>query len=176
MIYWFSFWACNLNKLRWVTFLCFFYHCFLFHLINTRAISTGVIKICSKILMSLGVSRYEELYQLEVGDRIHSVSCEEGGEVAVMWRGCPLTVKCSCSHLEYWVFVKSVAQPWSVQTHPVCRWDLRIFTTQIDLFYPCASFQTPFLLLLWIGDHGSLKVSFPECFQGNDTFQRGFSS
>lgn len=48
MIYWFSFWACNLKKSRLITFPCFFYYYFFFYLYNCRAISTEVIQVCSK--------------------------------------------------------------------------------------------------------------------------------
>ena len=170
MIYWFSFWACNLKRSRWITFLCFLYYYFFFYLYNCRAVSTEVIQLCSKIFISLWVSRYEELYQLEVGDRINSISCWEGGEAAALWRGVHWQLNAAAVTL-------STECLWDqglrrVGSHQVCGWYLNIFTTQICLI-PISSFGHHSFYYSEI--HVSLKARFPKCVQGNDTFQRGSS-
>lgn len=113
------------------------------------------------------MSRYKELYQLEVDDGINSYLLLGKWWSSCFVKGWLLTVKCSCSHLEHWMFVRSRAYSWSVGSHQFCGWDLNIFTPQTCLI-PMSSFYYPEI-------HGSPKAQFPKCVKGNYTFQREFS-
>lgn len=159
MIYWFSFWACNLKRSRLITLPCFFIIIFLY-LYNCRAISTEVIQLCSKYSFhcegpdTKSCTSWKWVMELTLSPARKVVKQLWSG------KGWPLTAKNAAAiTFEYWMSVRSRAYSWRVRVPSVLWVDLNIFTPETCLI-PMSSFY-------YSEVHGSPKAQFPKCVKGN---------